>query len=246
MEKIYEQTLTLLEQIVNALAEKVPKPKLVNFRNFHAFRYDEKTIHQAIIQKLARIVSTLDAARLLLNNGFIQEQASLQRILDELREDVEFLVTGVLQGDDKKNIHRDYLDAFFQEEFDSETAIESTQKRPMIPRQKIRAYLARTKFAPIDPSSGIELSRTISKTYSGFVHAASPQIMEMYGGDPGCFHMRGLKDTPVYKVYEKDLWNYFYRSICACAMAASAFNDTGLLNQQCIVLMKQYEKNIPD
>ena len=36
----------------------------------------------------------------------------------------------------------------------------------------------------MDPSRGIGVARTVSKAYSGYVHAASPQIMDMYDGDP--------------------------------------------------------------
>ena len=63
MDGIYKQTLTFLEQVVNILAAKVPQPKLVVIGNFRAFRYEEQTIHQAIVQKLARMVSTLAATR---------------------------------------------------------------------------------------------------------------------------------------------------------------------------------------
>ena len=141
MDGIYKQTLTFLEQVVNILAVKVPQPKLVVIGNFRAFRYEEQTIHQAIVQKLARMVSTLAATRLLFNNGFVQEQASLQRILDEISEDIQFLAFGVLEGDHKSELHCQYLDAFYQEEFDAETAIRSSQNRQMIPRRKIQAYL---------------------------------------------------------------------------------------------------------
>ena len=61
MDEFYKQTLTFLEQVVNVLAAKVPQPKLVVIENFRAFRYEEQTVHQAIVQKLARMVSTLDA-----------------------------------------------------------------------------------------------------------------------------------------------------------------------------------------
>ena len=44
-----------------------------------------------MVQKLARMVSTLDAARLLLEHGFVQEQAALQRVLDEIRRTYFFL-----------------------------------------------------------------------------------------------------------------------------------------------------------
>ena len=209
-----------LEQATNLLAGRVPGPVIKDFGDFRAFRHTENTIHQAIVQKLVRMVSTLDGSLLLLNHGYLQEQACMQRVLGEIQEDISFLVFGVLEEDSDSPLHGKYFDAFFEEEFDADTAIESTQKRPMVPRQKIQAYLSRTEFSPLDPSTGIELLRTMHKTYSGYVHAASPHIMDMYGGDPARFHMRGMMRSNVYDAHRDDLRNYFYRGISACALSA--------------------------
>ena len=197
------------------------------------------------VQKLARMVSTLAAIRLLFNNGFVQEQASLQRILDEISEDILFLAFGVLEGDHKSELHCQYLDAFYQEEFDAETAIRSSQNRQMVPRRKIQAYLTRTSFSPCDPSGGQEVLRTVSKFYSGFIHAASPQLMEMYGGEPKRFHMCGMKKTLNYDDYGWDLCNYFYRGICSCALSANAFGIEELFNE-CHEFEKWLQEKFPD
>ena len=47
------------------------------------FRYNEKDIYQAIIQKIARAQSAVRAAYVLLKNGYCQEQAILHRVIDE-------------------------------------------------------------------------------------------------------------------------------------------------------------------
>ena len=228
MDEIYEEVLVHLERAVNSLAEQVPRPKRVKTGRYQVFRHVEKSIHQAIVQKLVRMVSTLDAARLLLNNGFLQEQASLQRVIDEIHSDVMFLALGVVNGDQGSCLHRRFLEAFFEEEFDADTPEESTQKRAMVPRRKVNAYVARAGFSPDDPSSGTELLRTVSNAYSGYIHAASPHIMEMYGGMPGRFHMRGLKKGSMFVDHKKDLWNYFLRALMAVALSAKAFGDERL------------------
>ena len=239
MDQLYEQMLTRIESVVDQLAGRVIQPQLVDIKKLRAFRHLEKTIYQAIVQKLARMVSTLDAARILLNHGFVQEQASLQRLLDEIQEDVLFLALGVIHG--QTPLHRAFLDAFFQEEFDANTAIESTQKRAMISRKKLHSYLARTVEAPMDPTQGAELFRTLSKAYSGYVHAASPQIMDMYCGTPPRFHMRGMKGTRIYEAYSENLWSYFYRGTSAVAFAAKAFGDDALF-ENIHDLMRQFER----
>ena len=219
-----ELALDTMEVVVHQLAALVPHPRFVKLRGHQYFRYEEKSIQQAIVQKLARMVSTLRAAYLLLDHGFVQEVGALQRILDELQADVIFLRTGV---DDLTDLHRKYLSAFYEEEFDAEDALGSTQKRPMIPRKKIHAHNAR-QYAKLpakalDPSRGSELQRTLLKTYSGYVHAASPHIMDMYGGIPPRFHMKGLRGTPLYESHRRDLTNYFRRGLFAVTICSTAF-----------------------
>jgi hypothetical protein len=225
MNEMFERTLRNMEISHRALTERVPQPKAVEHNDGCVIRYRERDIHQAIVQKLARVISGLHAARLLSDHGFFQEQGALQRMLDEFNEDILFLAYGVISGE-TIDLHREYLAAFFQEEFDCpSSAIESTQKRPMVRRQKIRAYLARIEGSGLDPSRAAEVLRTVDKTYSGFVHGASPHIMEMYYGDPPHFHVRGMLGTTRANEHREDLWNYFYRSICSFVYSAKAFGD---------------------
>lgn len=219
-----------MEDALHSLANHVPKPERVTFDNGFNFRYVEKTIYQVLIQKHARLISGLYAARLLMEHGFIQEQASLQRILDEIQEDITFLSYSVIFND-KTKLHEDYLNAFWKEEFDANSALESTQKRYMTPRKKIHAYIARIEGAEMNPSRGIELARTMSKTYSGYVHAASPQIMDMYSGNPPCFKIKGMLGTELHNAHRADLWNYFYRGIIAFSYTAKAFGDEELFEK---------------
>jgi hypothetical protein len=229
-ETLYRAALQNMARTLDLLSGRVPAPQKVQYKDSFVFRHVERSIHQAIVQKLARIISTLAAAQLLMTHGFVQEQAALQRILGELHEDVTFLALGDIKGD-VTQLHEEFLDAFFEEEFDADTALASTQKRPMSPRKKIQAYIARNEGASLDPSTGVELSRTITKAYSGFVHAASPQIMDMYGGNPPRFHVDGLLGTERHREHREDLWNYFYRSILAFGFAAKAFGDQPLFDQ---------------
>ena len=230
MDNLYDQALANMERTVHILAQRVPQPVRVQYKDGFVYRHIEKTLHQALIQKSARIVTTLHATRLLMDNGFVQEQASLQRILDEIYEDVMFLAFSVVLND-RTPLHQTYLDSFFEEEFDTDSALTSTQKRPMVPRKKIRAYNARIEGNPLDPSRGVEVTRTLSKAYSGYIHAASPQIMDMYGGSPARFHVQGMKGTPRHLEHRADLWNYFYRGILSFAFIAKAFGDEELFSQ---------------
>lgn len=221
-ESLYLAVVRNMSATVHALTQLVPEPQQVQFADSFVYRYVEKTPQQAIVQKLARYVTTLRATYLLWHEGFVQEQAALQRVLDEIQEDIIFLAFGVMFND-QTPLHLAYLDAFYQEEFDPNTGGLGTQDRPMIPRKKIRAYIARMEGLADDPSSAIANSRAVSKTYSGYVHAASPQIMDMYGGTPARFHLGGMKGTERHDDHREDLWNYFYRGVLASGFASKAF-----------------------
>ena len=165
-----------------------------------------------------------------MGHGYVQEQAALQRVLHEMHEDVIFLCYSCIYNDFTQ-LHEEFLNAFYEEEFDAETAMKSTQKRPMTSRKKIQAYIARKESSCLDPSTGVELARTLTKAYSGFIHAASPHIMDMYGGSPPHFYVEGMIGTQIYEEYRQDLWNYFYRSIINFGVAAKAFGNQELFEQ---------------
>ncbi len=211
-------------------SQKVPPPQMISLGGTHVFRYVEKTFEQAIIQKLARILSGLNAALLLLENGFVQEQAVLQRTIDEFNDDVTFLFAGFCEGEGcLPELQEQYLSGFWEEEFDvPDDPVKSSQKRYSMPRRKIRAYLASVPDIHPDPSTQIELSRTLSKAYSGFVHGASPQIMDMVGGDPPGFHVDGMLGTPRVAEYAQDLCNYLYRSIASFVFASRLLGENTL------------------
>jgi hypothetical protein len=72
--------------------------------------------------------------------------------------------------------------------------------------------------------------QTIHKATSGYVHGASPFLMEMYGGRPARFHMNGLRDSPLWQDHRDDIWNYIYRGLTAFGFAAKAFGDQKLFD----------------
>lgn len=240
MDELYEQLLRDMEMALNRLAKRVPPPQWIRlFGERFAFRYVERTAEQAIIQKLARIITGLRAAYLLLRHGLVQEEAVIHRVLGDLIEDVLFLAYGILNNDLTERLHESYLTDFYQEEFDNpENPLGSTQKRSSVPRRKIQAYLARADLRIGNPSHNQEVFRTLHQAFSGFVHAASVQILDMYGGNPPHFHVRGMLGTPRMPEYERDIWNYFERGMADFVIAAGVLGDREL--QQ--ILLSQKEK----
>ena len=226
----YLEILTTLESAFRKFEATVPSPNLVNRGSYPVFRYNEPTIEAAILQKCARLISGLHTTIILLEHGFAQEIGVIGRTLDEFIEDIMFLCPAV----DHKNrtrLHDDYLTDFYQEEFDNPySPINSTQKRKTIRRKKIHAAIARFPEQQINQSDFQLVLRTTSQVSSGFVHGASSQIMELYGGDPPHFHISGMLNTPRVTEFEEYAWNYFYRGLISVMRIALAFDETKLVS----------------
>lgn len=225
MQQLFAEMLDIMDSAFRDFEAVVPAPIRVEKEVGWAFRYQDQSPLQAIIQKLALVQSGLRAAHILLRNGHIYEQSMLERVVDEANEDIVFLVHAVT-NDKLTPLHDRYLAAFWQEEFsDYSDPLGSEQKRDMVPRRKIRAYLATIEGKENNPSRSVEVTRTISSALSGYVHGASPQLMEIYGGQPARFHTKGMLGTRRIKEYSDDLWNYMYRGFLSHIFAAKAFGS---------------------
>ena len=243
MVSIVEKLLTVCSDAFRVLEAKVPPPQLVQTSVGPMFRCVEQSLEQAILQKLARVITSFRGILVLLQSGLYQEVAVLFRVLDELSEDVIFLCCPLLDGN-LTDLHREYLASFYQEEFDDLTnPLASSQKRPTVSRKKIHAAIAAISESPVNPSDAQLLHRTLSQAYSGFVHAASVHVMDMYGGDPPRFHLAGMLGTPRQQQYEDDALHYFYRGLVTVMYAALAFKEKDLVDRL-YVFRESFEKAV--
>lgn len=231
MHNLFDQTISAMSETFPAIEAAVGRPERVPMHGHFVFRYKERSLEQAIVQKLARVVSGLGAAQVLLEHGFVQELFALQRMLDEFSQDIVFLSLP-LQGEPRTELHEKYLTEFYEEEFeDGVDPISSPQRRGTILRRKIRAAIANISVPGSNPSRDIELYRTLDKTFSGFLHGASPQIMEMYGGPVPHFHILGMLGTPREEQARNSIWNYFYRGLCDQLLVALCFRLSEVVAQ---------------
>src|SRR5690242_11252078 len=159
------ETIPAMDSAVAALSVLVPQPQTVSLGDGMVFRHVECLPQQAIVQKLVRIPSGLRAAQLLLDHGLFQEQATLQRVIDEVGEDVIFLSIPVIYGC-QEPIHKEYLETFFAEPYDMATGKPVAPSRPMTSRKKIRAYIARSPVRTGDPSTHTNSGHILSGVYS--------------------------------------------------------------------------------
>lgn len=229
MRHVYRESLETMCTSFRRLEGQLPPPERVDQEDSFVFRYRDKGIPQALIQKLARNISGLHAIDILLLNGFVQEQAVLQRTLDEIHEDIFFLAAAIT-NDTVTDRHRQYLRAFYDDPIlRSGKHSERFQKPNLVPRKKIHAYVHRLLYKDRQSPSDSQIEEVISTAYSGYVHAASPYIMDMYGGDPPQFMISGLLGTPRIVDHVEDAWNYFYRGLLSTCVVAKAFGDAELV-----------------
>lgn len=219
----YSSNIDKIEKAFRLLESQVPEPKLAAVYGRETYRYTEQSIQQAMILKLARYVSTLRASLLLLENGYLQEQGALQRVLDELGDDITFLSLSHARGPNK--LCRKFLNVFWQEEFEEDVEpINNSKARYQIPRPEIRNFIANIEGQP-DPQIAIKAGNSLSQTYSGFVHAAAPHIMEMCVEPGARFALAGVFAPSLLQDHIDDFWNYIYRGFLSAQFVALAFND---------------------
>lgn len=224
---LYREALDAMEGAFRSLEDKVPRPQAVKRGAGWILRYSEQSIQQAMLLKLARYLSGLNACDVLLVEGFVQEQAVIQRTLDEAHEAIWFLVFGAQDGLAK--VHRKYLSAFWQEEFDEGIApIDSTKGRYIFPSEVRKWVEQRMGGGPNE--AGPKAVRVVNQTYSGYVHAAAPHVMDMCGGSERRFQLTGLSGaSSIVGDHVRDFWNYVYRGFLSAICVAKSFGDEDAL-----------------
>ena len=218
----------------------VAAPAKVAHRGSFVYRYANKGVREALVQKMVRNVSGLNAVGVLLAAGYVQEVGVLFRTLDEIHEDIAFLATAETNGVTER--HKKFLDAFYADAVFSrpEGSLE-IPKADLVPRKKIRAHTVNTLSKGVNVSNALSASESVSTAYSGYVHAASENIMDLYGGSPPRFHVAGMRGTPRITTFVADAHNYVYRGLMSTIMAAKAFGDRALVDDLYSFLAK-YEK----
>lgn len=228
LEQIAEFT-SQLEGSVHRLARHFEPPRFVDVNSFPEFRHAQRDDLLLSFLKCIRAVSALNASVVLLRNGFVQEVGAQCRCIDEFCEDVFFLATP-LGEDGRYSVEQNRLvEEFFQEEFSEDPGpLMQSQPRNRVPRDKVRAGIARIQGMPINPSDTNQLYRVLGRTFSGYVHGAYVHIMEMYGGptlDRCRFHTSGMSGTPRVPQFTESLANYAYRVAAAAEIVARRCED---------------------
>ena len=223
IDAMLEQMDLTFRQLENSLTNK---PKLIQRSGYWIWRFIEKDIYQALILKTARSQSLIRSARVLYEHRFLQELSILQRSLDETEEDMSFLTIGCVH--EISDLHNRYLEAFWLEEIDETGSVSTPGKKPLrIPRREIQTFLADWQKTDELKQKSRDTMGTLYKNYSGHVHGASVFIMDMYCGNPPCFHIDGVREMERELAHANIFYAYTLRCFDVLWFTAHAFNTKG-------------------
>lgn len=229
MPLLQPDAIEVMAEAFKKLEQSLAPPQRVPYRGSFVFRYANKGIHEALVQKLARYISGLNAIGVLLDEGYVQESGVLLRTSDEIQEDIFFLASAETNSA-RTDRHEQYLQAFYAEAvFSRPEGSIDIPKPNLVPRKKIRAHTMNVLGEGVNASQALAVGESLGTAYSGYVHAASENIMDMYGGNPPYFHIAGMRGTTRVEETAHDIEGYVYRGLMATTIVAKAFGDRTLV-----------------
>jgi hypothetical protein len=235
-----ELGISELEDCIQGLSASFDPPGVVQSGWGESYRHRVKNVRLALYLKCIHMISGLNACLVLLKTGHVHEIYSLCRNIDEAGEDVFFLAVPRGKGGGPSDDQTRFVKEFFQEEFqEGKPLLEANTNRDRVSRQRIRVALAQTVGVDKNPSDAIAVHRSLSQTYSGFVHGAYSHLMDLYGGFPGRFRTNGMLGTPRIWECENQLPNYIYRAMAVAAVAAMIAENIAIADRLRL-LMKSF------
>lgn len=240
MQHLQAEAVAMMTDALRRVESLIDPPQRVSHKDSFVFRFANKGIHEALVQKLARYISGVNAVAVLLDAGYVQEVGVLFRTLDEIQEDIFFLASAETNGA-RTERHTQYLDAFYAEAVFSRPEGSSRIIKPNLPpRKKVRAHTIKVFGQGANVSKALDAAESVSTAYSGYVHAASENIMDMYGGNPPHFRVEGMRGTPHITAFKRVAETYVYRGLMATVVVAKAFGDKPLVEAM-YEFLTQYE-----
>lgn len=226
LQPIYEEAVRSLDDYLRTIESGNLKPQEVDRLGHSAVRFVDKIPEEALLLKFARLVSLNKVLLILISTGFVQEQGIIQRCIEETNEDILFISANVTKTSTSEKFER-FLEEFWKEDFADPADPSGTLIPRWFSRKGITAFLNRI-FPLDDPSLADRSAKAIQNMYSGFVHGAAPQILELYDLSATRFMTDGLVGTNRHLDYVFDAKNSIYRSLCSASIIGKAFGSQEL------------------
>jgi len=161
------------------------------------FVYKEVTPKHVAYVKGVRAVSSLHALPLLYEHGLLIDGGTIVRCINEALSEIYFVLenypatTGTVEK--------------FIEHFLAGSPPSKTKAREHIASRKVHSAEARTIDHGLNFNDALKSIRVVYETFSGYVHAQYPHVMEIYGGlrDDPKFNTGGVHSAKKLQLYTK-------------------------------------------
>jgi hypothetical protein len=191
--------IALLESVIELFSGLLPAPKLFVFETVRGFRYENPDVRHFCLLKAVRTVSALNASLELARKGYTQEIAALMRTVTECTRHIEYVLDIDDSAEHRSNVEK-YLQDFFDDvQRDPEAAIKGVLIREKVIHEQLGKTLDRVLTehgGTAERVPAAQLFHRSSRSFSFYVHARYPEAMDLYGGTPGRWHLRGMSKTP--------------------------------------------------
>lgn len=196
IQQLLEQVLPL-ERLIESFALSLDAPVMFSDETERGYRYGQPGLSHFCLLRMCRVVSALNASIELARLGYTQEISVLLRTANEYSSHIEF----ALLGRDATNVHSDDAIKFVSSYFhDAGLASRNDKKRFVISQKAIHDALGATlDIVNAESNESKSTSNLLSHVYitlSSYVHGAYKACMDLFGGRPGRFHLRGMSGTP--------------------------------------------------
>lgn|GEM_PF-1245908 len=209
MRDSYRKLLDLYAEILVDLEEGMENPVEVDLGAGNvALKFPQQDAQHAMIMKIAVAISGLNACMILLDAGHVFEIGVLERTIEDAAQDANFFAKAVVRQEWTKH-HEKHLADFWAEPFDDAGDVTGTIRRSDgAKRDKIRSYLV--DKSP-DPYNAGRAGTTIFVLDSGYIHAHSRNIMEIYDHRTQQLAVAGVTLPLTLLGYQADVGGYLFR-----------------------------------
>ena len=182
IKRLFVEILDFVERIVlPTLLNKLPNPILDDRKIDLVYTYTEKDLKTAVVLKLVQIYGNIKGGMLLIENGLFFEWGVLIRTLYDALNDTNALI--YVANDMGSKFRKDYLDFFWDEDFDESGNMKTLTKIRGSKRQNIRRVLEQKHSEYTDAESLDSFNmifKELNQLYSGYTHGKGTSILRSY------------------------------------------------------------------
>jgi hypothetical protein len=187
-----------LERFVELLSSQLEAPVFFRSADEAGFRFRNPDYRHFVLLRVCRMVSGLNAALALARSGYPQEIGVILRTVIEYFTQVEYVLlhrdpTGKPVGN-----AAEFTTDYFRD--DRRTGPTAQSKRVKLNQKDVHNAVGRSldEFTPKDihQRTASQLMSHVYLVFSNYVHGRYPESMDLFGGRPGHFHLRGMRGTP--------------------------------------------------